>query len=321
MTYVEQTDDDLLELSREGVASAFAVLLYRHGPDVLRMADVDPDPIGATVATFVRAMRTLPEAEPTDVRAWLLSLAAEEIDGEVAIPPPEPARVDGGDGTPAAVDAEAGATAVGTAPPHDRTSIDAAPLQTDDDLDEVWAELAVRWPTGKVARHLPSWAIWLLTTVILVALAVALPWVILGASADDEEAVEELRASPVHDDLTVQEEVIEEDEEPEPLPTFEFPQAPTEEAPEPEQAPEPETEAPAAPAPAPAPAPAEEPAQEAPPVVEEGTEAPADGDGNGDNQEGAEEQEEEANDDTPGEEASGDEGGLLEEIIGDGEEP
>jgi hypothetical protein len=306
VTYVERTDDDLLALSREGVAAAFAVLLYRYGPEVLDLADGDPDPIGATVATFVRAMRALPEADPDDVRTWLLTLAADEIDAEVAIPPrPEPATV-GAKGDVAKSDVDGSsrdATRV-----QDRTTIDAPTLETDDDLDEVWAELALRWPTGKVPRHLPSWVIWLATTLILIALAIALPWAILGASADDDDAVEELRASPVHDDLTFQEEVVEEDEEPEPLPTFDFPQAPTDEAPEAE----PETEAPAAPAPAPAPAPSpapgpvEEPAEEPPPTVAEETEAPAEDDAQDDE---PIEEDQSGGDDPDGEgEAIGDDG-------------
>lgn len=299
MTFVEQTDDDLLALSREGVAAAFAVLLHRYGPEVLEMADQDPDPIGATVATFVRAMRALPEAAPDDVRTWLLTLAAHEIDAEVTIPPRREFATAGAAGV--------GETANDATRVQDRTAIDAPPLQTDDDLDEVWAELALRWPTGRIPRHLPSWAIWLLTTLVLIALAIALPWAILGASADDEEAIEELRASPVHDDLTFQEEVIEEDEEPEPLPTFEFPQAPTEETTEAE----PEPEAPAAPAPAPepapAPAPVEEPADEPPPVEEE-TEGPTEDD----TQDGDGTDEDPTDDDEPGD-GDGEAGGTAED--------
>ncbi len=267
MSYVERSDEELLAFAREGVASAFAALLYRHGHEVLTLAQQDRDPIGAVVATYIRAMRELPNADPDDVRLWLLGHAAKEIDGEVEVPatPATAAATTSATGTrgadvgpPGAGDTGA-STANGTS--HSTTStsggVDAPPMETDDDLDEIWAELALRWPTGRIPRHLPSWAIWLITTVVLIALAILLPWAVLGASGDDE-VIEELRASPVLDDLTLQEEVIEEDGEEEELPTFEFPDPP-ENNDQPAVEPEPET----APAPDPSPAPEPPPSTDA----------------------------------------------------------
>lgn len=253
MTFAERSDAELLALAREGVAPAFAVLLHRHGPTVLTLAEpADPDPVGATVATFVRAMRGLADTPPGDVRRWLLELAAEEIEGELTVPPPGASGGDTDGGTETA-------------------TITRTTARTDERLDEVWAELALRWPNGRVPRHVPSWAIWLLTTLLLMGAAVALPWLVLGASADDDLAIEELRASPVLEDLTFQEEVIE--EQPEELPTFEFPEPP-EEPPAPEPAP--------APAPPPAPEPEEEPTEPDEPDDEVDEEAAEGDDGDGD---------------------------------------
>lgn len=236
MSYVERSDEELLAFAREGVASAFAALLHRHGHEVLALAQQDRDPIGAVVATYVRAMRDLPNADPDDVRLWLLGYAAKEIDGEVEIPAARAttaAASSAGGANPSDVGPPRGGSTGGSAADGSSQTatsasgrLDAPPLETDGELDEVWAELALRWPTGRVPRHLPSWAIWLMTTVILLALAILLPWALLGGSGDDE-VIEELSASPVLDDLTLQEETVEEDEEEdEELPTFEFPDPP-----------------------------------------------------------------------------------------------
>ena len=289
MTYADRSDDELLALARDGVASAFAVLLYRYGPDVLAMAEQDPDPVGATVATFIRAMRDLPSADPDDLRGWLFTHAAQEIDDEVEIPSRSAAATSGaaGGASDRAASAEAGSRAASAeAGSGDASQVPAAAgagataMEIDDDLDEVWAELALRWPTGRVPRHLPSWAIWLITTLVLIGLAIALPWIVLGVSADDEETIEELRASPVLEDLTFQEEAVE--EEPEPLPTFDFPEPPD----EPEPQPEPEPEPAPAPQPEPEPEPEPEPVEESDPVEdEETTEDGGNGDTTGDDTE------------------------------------
>lgn len=230
MSYVARSDAELLAFAREGVASAFAVLLYRHGPEILELAQRDPDPVGAVVATYIRAMRALPNADPGDVRLWLLGFAAEEIEGEVDIPaaPTVGAAAASGGHSAAATGGAAPQASNGTARAVSpgRGPMDAPPLETDDDLDEVWAELALRWPTGRAPRHLPSWAIWVITTIVLIALAILLPWAVLGASGDDAEAIEELSASPVLEDLTIQDEDDEDDVEEQELPTFDFPEPP-----------------------------------------------------------------------------------------------
>lgn len=232
------------------MAPAFAVLLHRHGPAVLALADADPDPVGATLATFIRAMRALPDVAPGDARRWLIDLAVDEIDGEVTVPQDLTAL-----GAPPGAD---GGTATLVAP--------IPATATQEALDEIWAELALRWPSGRVPRHVPSWAIWTGTTVVLMALAVALPWAVLGVAPAEDVAIEELRASPVAEDVEPIEPEPEEEVE---LPTFEFPEPPEEPEPQPAPAPAP-TPAPAPePEPEPEPAPPPEPEPAPPPEEEE----------------------------------------------------
>ncbi len=248
MTYSERSDAHLVELAQQGSASAFGVLVHRHGPTVLQAAQHDQDPIGATVATFVRAIRSLPHADLQDVEGWLLDLAAEEL------------QVDRADVSPSDVP-----TAAVLIRPHRGTT---PPIGTlDPDLDEVWSELAPRWPTGKLPRHLPSWAIWLGTIIVLLALAVLLPWAVLGSVGNDEPVVEELRASRVveepdaDDESASVEEVTPEDDPAEPLPSFEFPEPPGED----ESVPDPDVSVTPDPPPSPEPDPDTDPIPSADP--------------------------------------------------------
>lgn len=208
MTHAERSDARLVELSRQGLASAFGVLVHRHGHLVLQLTQDDDDPVGATVAIFIRAMRTLSDADLDDVRGWLVNLTAIELGRSP--------------------DALVSAAGSGLSPGPDPGAHAGAGTLTetlDPRLDEVWAELAPRWPTGRRPRHLPSWAIWVGTTIVLLALAVLLPWAVLGSLGNGEPAVRELRASPVLDDIEVEDEpIVEEDAEP--LPTFDFPEPP-----------------------------------------------------------------------------------------------
>jgi hypothetical protein len=184
--YGGRSDAELLELSKAGVAPAFAVLLHRHGSAVRSAVDHDPDPTGAVVETFVRAMRELSAQDgSTLVRPWLLSLA-------------------GADATPDPI----------------------VPLG-EEERDEVWAELAVRWPTGRVPRHhdlLQRLAL----VAGLVAISALVPTLILLADQQESEPLEELRAFP----LQAAVEVAEPDEA-EPLPAFTFPTVPELEDPAP----------------------------------------------------------------------------------------
>lgn len=208
MTHAARSDARLVELSRQGLASAFGVLVHRHGHRVLHLAQDDEDPIGATVATFVRAMRTLPDADLDDVPGWFVSLAAAELGRD-----PDELVADAG---PATLAGSAASEHAGDGPLTETL---------DPRLDEVWSELAPRWPTGRRPRHLPSWVIWLGTTIVLLALAVLLPWVVLGSLGNGEPTIPELRASPVLEDIEVEDEpIVEEDAEP--LPTFDFPEPP-----------------------------------------------------------------------------------------------
>jgi hypothetical protein len=239
--YGERSDAELLELSKAGVAPAFAVLLHRHGSAIRSAVHDGPDPTGAVVETFVRAMRELPaQGGSTSVRPWLLSLA-------------------GADATPDPI----------------------VPL-SEEERDEVWAELAVRWPTGRVPRRhdlLQRLAL----VAGLVAISALVPTLILLADQQESEPLEELRAFP----LQAAVEVAEPDEA-EPLPAFTFPTVPELEDPapapvEPVETPTPTpTPAPAAtatPSPTPAPSPTATPGPTPSPTPTPSETAPPDGDG------------------------------------------
>lgn len=251
MTYAERSDAQLLELSRQGLASAFCVLVHRHGPTVLHHARTDDDPIGATSATFIRAMRTLPDADRDDVAGWLLDLTADELGvdrgslSDDATVPMQPTS------------------------PHGPAS-PTATIAIDPRLDEVWADLAPRWPSGTKRRHLPSWAIWIGTILVLMGLAILVPWAVLGSHGNGDPVIPEVRASPVLEDRQVEEEPDDEEdeEEPEPLPTFEFPEPPDEDGSVPEPDPEP----------TPTPDPTDDAPSEAPAAPDPGDDAPLDTD-------------------------------------------
>lgn len=193
MTFSASTNGELVKLASRGSGAAFSVLVYRHGPQLLTNARQTSDPVGATTRTFVRAMRSLDNAPVNEVGDWLYELS----------------------GLPRAA-------ADGEQPTESRVSRE---------LDEIWRELAQRWPSGQRPRHIPSWAIWLATTIVLVTIAVGVPWAVLGRTNVDEPVEEELRAS------TLVEEEVDSGQQPaveepsEPLPSFEFPTAPEDSSP------------------------------------------------------------------------------------------
>ncbi len=154
MQHAESSDRELLERARAGSAPAFAVLLHRHGPAVRAVVADDPDATGAVIATFVRAMRQLPGSDDGDPRRRLVELARAEVDHPRA---PEP-----------------------TVAPDP------------DELDEIWAELDLRWPDGKVPRHLPRWVGRSASILALAALAVSVPYAVLTTGADGDDGPDEL---------------------------------------------------------------------------------------------------------------------------------
>jgi hypothetical protein len=103
MRYEEREDRELVELARAGWSPAFAVLVHRHAPLLVAAfseetgfaAALDEEAAdAATHATFVRAMRELPERDPAaPFDTWLLELA--ERPRPTAAPPLEARRVDG----------------------------------------------------------------------------------------------------------------------------------------------------------------------------------------------------------------------------------
>ncbi len=187
MQHSERPDAELLERARAGSAPAFAVLLHRHGPAVRAVVADDPDATGAVIATFVRAMRQLPGSADGDPRRQLIELARTEVDHPRA---PEPT-----------------------------VALDP------DELDGIWAELDLRWPNGRVPRHLPRWVGWSASILALAALAVTVPYAVLalGAGGDDgPDELESLVARPFTEqaDEPPAIEELEENREP---PPFEFP--------------------------------------------------------------------------------------------------
>jgi hypothetical protein len=177
--YRERSDADLVELSRAGVAPAFAVLLHRHGPSVRSAVRDDRDPLGAVVEVFVRAMRDLSERDPAEpVRPWLLELA-----GTDRVPDP------------------------------------IVPL-SEEERDEIWAELAVRWPNGRPPRD--TRALKRVGLVAgLIAVSALVPSLVLLAGHVEPEPVDELRAFPLQTAVEVADEGATE-----PLPSFTFPTVP-----------------------------------------------------------------------------------------------
>jgi hypothetical protein len=212
--YGERSDAELVELSQAGVAPAFAVLLHRHGPAVRSAVRHDPDPTGAVIETFVRAMRELPTRDPkAPVRPWLLTLTESDLPADPLVPLSEEER------------------------------------------DEVWAELAVRWPSGRLPRR--SDALQRVALVGgLIAVSALVPTLVLLAGQDDPEPLEELRAFPLQSVVEVAE-----PEEAEPLPSFTFPTVPELEGPA-TTAPEPTVTAEPSPTPTPTPTPTPQPQPE-----------------------------------------------------------
>jgi hypothetical protein len=148
-----RSDAELMTLARRGWPAAFAVLVHRHAATVRAAVVGRPDPDAAVVATFTRAMQHLRRVDPTaPVEPWLLALA--------------PGRK--------------GRTAAPTAP---RPAVDGS------ELDALWAELAPRWPRGRAPRgRLPAWLRWSMLTVVLMALAVVIPYVTITTGQRTAEA-------------------------------------------------------------------------------------------------------------------------------------
>ncbi len=168
MQVTARSDAELVRLAQQGATPGFAALLYRYGPVVRHVVEDDADPVGAVTATFVAAMRQLPKRDPAEpVEPWLRELAATKVDEPVPVPAAGP-------------------------PPMDP-----------DERDEIWAELYLRWPDGRVPRRAPRWLVPAAVLVVLLALAVLIPYVLLTTAVDREpEALllEEVVARPIEAD-------------------------------------------------------------------------------------------------------------------------
>jgi hypothetical protein len=172
-------DEGLLSRARSGDVGAFAALVHRHAPRVhvvAREAGTDtPDEV--TARTFIRAMRRLDQAPPDDVAGWLLGLQ-------------QPRRRRGHE---AAVPADEDAVATDADPA-------VLPQRT---LDAIWAELAPRWPSGRRPVRLPRWVAQVALVALLLVLSVAIPYLLLVATAeqgDTPEPLAEVVAEPLEGD-------------------------------------------------------------------------------------------------------------------------
>lgn len=271
MAHGDRSDAELMQLAQDGASPAFAVLLHRHGPAVRACVATDDDPVGAVIGTFVAAMRRLAKRSPDDpVRPWLLELAARQVR--------DPAPV--GDA--------------------------ALPELDPEEADEIWAELDIRWPDGRIRRSVPRWLSRVALVVVLVALAVLVPYVVMtyGNEAPEEDALEELVARPFEDEIEREPadelfDTPDEVEVEEAPPAFEFPdvddpatdptpdEAPTDPTsdqvdpapqvtPDPDPAPTPDPTPEPDPQPDPAPQPDPEPEPDDAPAPEPTTDAPPD---------------------------------------------
>lgn len=163
MDHSDRSDAELIRRAQNGEQRAFAVLLHRHGPAVRATVQTDRDPAGATIATFVSAMRALTRQPPDQPAGpWLVEIAQKH-----------------------------------TRRPDLDQADDPPPIDPDE-LDEIWAELDLRWPNGRVPRSIPRWVGWAAMVVVLVALAVLIPYLALTTGTDDDQVTihEEVVARP-----------------------------------------------------------------------------------------------------------------------------
>ena len=156
MSHTDRDDADLLARARQGDATAFAVLLHRYGPAVHAVL-AEPSPDRGAQATDGAATATTGLTR-TFLAAMRQLDAADDQDIRrwllrLALdeePGPEP--------LPAAV------------------------------LDQVWTELATRWPTGRRPLRAPRWVGHVALLLILLALAAGVPYVVLVTASEGEEA-------------------------------------------------------------------------------------------------------------------------------------
>ena len=171
MSDADRDDEELLARARDGEASAFAILVHRHAA-TLHAAAVASSGAAADAATlttvrrtFLLAMRRLDRADPTDLEGWLLSVQGTPLDEEAA------AR--------------------------------ATPLTTSE-LDELWRQLAPCWPRGRRRRRLPRWVGQVALVLVLLALAVAVPYALLVTAVEEADQgpdpIAEVVAVPIDDD-------------------------------------------------------------------------------------------------------------------------
>jgi hypothetical protein len=234
----QHSDAELVQLAKAGWSPAFAVLAYRHAPTVRTALADEDDPLSATTAVFIHAMRELRQRDAASpVGPWLLEL----IDRP---PPPAPATMD-------AEELDALWREL-----HRRWPDGERPATT-----WPWRRLAVVAGLAVVAAAVPALVLGVGSPTDADPELRAVPVTGETTTADlDDEHDEDLSGfsfpvAPDEDDGS--------DATPESTPTepTEADPAPTETAPEPEPAPEPQPQ----PEPAPEPEPEPEPESSSPP--------------------------------------------------------
>lgn len=231
MDHSDLDDRALLTLAKDGSAPAFAVLVHRHLPVVDAVLGTRADRDRARVKVFVNAMRRLDQAtDPFEV--WIDRIAREAIRGPRGSADADDDRAPAARSTAARAVHTSGTRADDPADaPADDDAADVADAAA---RDRLWRELARRWPNGRRPLRVPSLVTWLATLIMTIGLSAAVPWITLG-QFDAKDAIPALRAFPIDSQGSPATPDQTSEEEPEPLPTYEFPTPPSEEDPAPDQ--------------------------------------------------------------------------------------
>ena len=157
------SDADLLELSREGSAPAFASLLHRHRDVIQRGALRAEHPERVAESAMAAAMRALRRggADMDDPRAWLVTIVEDQAQRDPGRPGVER-------------------------------------LLPADWFDRAWVQVERRWPSGRRRIVVPRWAVLLAAAVALGGVASGVTYLVVTADTTPE-VLSELVAEPVED--------------------------------------------------------------------------------------------------------------------------
>jgi len=157
------SDQDLMDLAREGSAPAFAALLHRHRHVIQRGALRAEHPDRVVETVMVGALRRLRRAPvpPDDVRGWLGALVDDAV------------RLDPGN------------------PGVER-------MLPSDWFDRTWVRVEQRWPSGRPVLRAPRWVRYAASAVLLAGAGAATTFLIVTADTATE-VLSELVAEPIED--------------------------------------------------------------------------------------------------------------------------